>query len=101
MGICTALVPKRKKKTSSEMNGITAMQGEGESEESITMIVQRSKVVEWAEKNGVELTNVVREEGFLGEWALSDLEDSSSSDSASAEPSKDNDDDKDTAPSET
>lgn len=81
------------------MNGIPAAQGEAEAEESITMIIQRSKVVEWAEKNGVELTNVVREEGFLGEWALSDLEDSSSS--VGAEASKDIDDDKDVAPSET
>jgi len=99
MGICSPVAPRRKKKTSSEMNGITATQGEGESEECITMIVQRSKVVEWAEKNGVELTNVVREEGFLGEWALSDLEDSGSN--GSAESSKGDNDGKDAAPSES
>lgn len=99
MGICVLQNPKKKKKPSSEINGLTAGQAEMENEEPTTMIVQRSQVVEWAEKNGVELTSVVREEGFLGEWALSDLEDSSSN--ASAESSQVSENDKDVVPNET
>ncbi|KIX06909.1 uncharacterized protein Z518_04885 [Rhinocladiella mackenziei CBS 650.93] len=75
MGICKVMVPKRKKNTSTEANG-TGAHGEPDAGELATMIVQRSKIVEWAEKNGVDLISPVREEGFLGEWALSDVEDS-------------------------
>ncbi|KIW53999.1 hypothetical protein PV05_06397 [Exophiala xenobiotica] len=79
MGICKVVVPKRKK-TSSETNGITSHDGEPEPEELASMIIQRSRVVEWAEKHRVDLVSPVREEGFLGEWALSDLDESGDSD---------------------
>jgi MOZ/SAS family len=72
MGICKVLMPKRKRK--SEVNGSASQADQLEHEELATMMVERSKVLEWAEKNGVDLTSPVREEGFLGEWALSDLE---------------------------
>ena len=79
MGLCKVLTPKRKKKAPTEVNG-TASHGDPDSEELATMIIQRSKIVEWAEKNGVDLIGPVREEGFLGEWALSDLDESSDND---------------------
>ncbi|KAK5193805.1 SAS complex subunit [Exophiala xenobiotica] len=80
MGVCKVVVPKRKKKTSSEADGITSHDGEPEPEELASMIIQRSRVVDWADKNGVDLVSPIREEGFLGEWALSDLDESSDSD---------------------
>jgi hypothetical protein len=36
------------------------------------MIVKRSKVKEWVDANNVDLQDPVREEGFLGEWAMSE-----------------------------
>ena len=89
MSICKVMLPKRKKaKTSaSEVNGTAAAShvhaAEVEPEELAAMIVQRSRVVEWAEKNGVDLVSPVKEEGFLGEWALSDLAESDDSGNAS------------------
>ena len=74
MGICAVTVPKRKKKTSTEVNG-AVQHADSESADLATMMVQRSKVLEWAQQNGVDLVSAVREEGFLGEWALSDVDD--------------------------
>ncbi|OAL38802.1 hypothetical protein AYO20_02008 [Fonsecaea nubica] len=82
MGLCKVVGPKRKKAKSStpEANGTAsaslAHATEIEPEELATMVIHRSKIVEWAEKNGVELSSPVKEEGFLGEWALSDLAES-------------------------
>jgi len=73
MGICKVVPKKRKKKISSDLNG-SASHAEPEAENLATMTVLRSKVVEWAEKNKVDLVSPVREEGFLGEWALSDID---------------------------
>lgn len=86
MGVCKVMVPKKKKKssTTAEVNG-TASHGESESEESATMVVHRSNIVEWAEKHGVDLISPVREEGFLGEWALSDLGEESGDDKSEEE----------------
>lgn len=39
-----------------------------------TMTVKRSHVLAWAEYNKVNLSGPAKEEGFLGEWALSDSE---------------------------
>jgi hypothetical protein len=88
MGVCKVMLPKRKKvKTStSEPNGTTTSQppaAEAEGEELATMVIHRSKIVEWAEKNGVDLVSPVKEEGFLGEWALSDSAASETSATAS------------------
>ncbi|KAK4942507.1 SAS complex subunit [Elasticomyces elasticus] len=74
MGICKVIMPKRKRKVSNEINGLASHADQPEPEELATMIVERSQILQWAEKNGVDLTSPVREEGFLGEWALSDLE---------------------------
>ncbi|ETI29531.1 hypothetical protein G647_01984 [Cladophialophora carrionii CBS 160.54] len=95
MGICKLMPPRRKhtKALASEANGtVTASQAqaaEADSEELATMIVHRSKVVEWAEKNGVDLISPVKEEGFLGEWALSDLAESEQSGKGSPEDESD------------
>ena len=91
MGICRMVSPKRKKtKTSaSETNGATAAThvrpAEADSEGLATMSIQRTWVVEWADNNGVDLISPVKEEGFLGEWALSDLAESEKSGNVSHE----------------
>jgi hypothetical protein len=70
MGICELMLPKKKKKKSEEINGThTASQ---EEENMASMIVKRSKVKEWVDANNVDLQDPVREEGFLGEWAMSE-----------------------------
>ncbi|EXJ67057.1 uncharacterized protein A1O5_09703 [Cladophialophora psammophila CBS 110553] len=82
MGMCNVMAPKRKKAKSStpEVNGTAsaslAHAAEIDPEELATVVIHRSKIVEWAEKNGVDLRSPVKEEGFLGEWALSDLAES-------------------------
>ncbi|EXJ85137.1 hypothetical protein A1O3_05812 [Capronia epimyces CBS 606.96] len=78
MGLCQSMTSKRKKRTSTELNG-AASHGDHNSSNWSTMIIQRSKIVEWAEKNGVDLTSPVPEQGFRGEWALSDLDNSGNS----------------------
>ncbi|KAK5075210.1 SAS complex subunit [Lithohypha guttulata] len=37
-----------------------------------TMLVKRSQILAWATRNDIDLAGPVKEEGFLGEWALSD-----------------------------
>lgn len=73
MGICD-LKPQKRKKVSSEPNN-----GRTNSEEKevplATMTISRSKVLAWAAANSVEIVSAVKEEGFLGEWALSDVAD--------------------------
>lgn len=70
MGICELLVPKRKKKKSDEINGTHTASMEDEN--LAAMVIKRSKVKEWVDANNVDLQDPVREEGFLGEWALSE-----------------------------
>ena len=70
MGICEVMVPKKKKKKSEELNGTHIISQDDD--EMATMIVKRSKVKEWVDANNVELQDPVREEGFLGEWAMSE-----------------------------
>jgi hypothetical protein len=90
MGICKVM-PRRKqaKPVVSESNGtepaLQAPIAEAETEESAMLIVQRSKIVEWTEKYGIDLINPVKEDGFLGEWALSDLAESENSGDGSPE----------------
>jgi hypothetical protein len=70
MGICELILPKKKKKKTEEINGThTASQ---EDENVAMMIIKRSKVKEWVDANHVDLQDPVREEGFLGEWAMSE-----------------------------
>lgn len=78
MGLCQLMPSKRKKKTSTELNETAAHSGL-DPDGLATMIIQRSKIVEWAEKNGVDLISPVPEHGFRGEWALSDVDNSGSS----------------------
>jgi hypothetical protein len=95
MGVCKAVGPKKAKKnntTADEKGGNFHDHSEAGNEEgSVTMVVQRSRIVEWAEKNGVDIVSPVREEGFLGEWALSDLD---GSDENSKKQNEDDDEDK-------
>ena len=75
MGICEVVMPKKKKKSlvNGESNGTVSTPAEEES--CVNMIVKVSQVKEWADRNKVGLQDPVREEGFLGEWAMSDDED--------------------------
>jgi len=76
MGLCQPQQQKRIKKVKiSDDGGGGASGGATEDENGPTsMIVKRSEVLAWAEANGVDLVGAVKEEGFLGEWALSDPE---------------------------
>ena len=78
MGICEVKSQKRKKKKSNEANGISTPQ-EDESPLA-TMIVSRVKVLAWAQKNYVDIVSSVKEEGFLGEWALSESDEEQDAD---------------------
>lgn len=75
MGVCDVKLPKRKKKTSSDANGVSVP--EAEEAGSATMVISRARVLKWSEDHRVDLVPPVREEGFLGEWALSDMNESS------------------------
>ena len=72
MGICDVKVPKRKKKTSDDANGVVVP--DSEDSDMATMTISRAKVLKWSEEHRVDLIPPVREEGFLGEWALSDVD---------------------------
>jgi hypothetical protein len=90
MGICQVMTKRKKPKPlAAEANGTAVASlgqvAEADTEEPAAMVVQRSKIVEWAEKNGVDLMSPVKEEGFLGEWALSDLAESENSGDGSPE----------------
>lgn len=74
MGICDFKPAKRKKKISSELNGVLAGGAEKGEHELATMTISRAKVLAWAEANSVDVVSAVKEEGFLGEWALSDVD---------------------------
>ncbi|OAP58944.1 hypothetical protein AYL99_06241 [Fonsecaea erecta] len=95
MGLCKVVAPKRKKAKSStpEVNGMASASfahgAEIDPEELATVVINRSSIVEWAEKNGVDLRSPVKEEGFLGEWALSDLAESDNSQAVSSEEDRD------------
>ncbi|KAI9868568.1 MAG: hypothetical protein M1823_009070, partial [Watsoniomyces obsoletus] len=73
MGLCELKPQKRKKKTSTEANG-SAGAPEKDDVEPATMSISRLRVLDWAEANSVEIVSPVKEEGFLGEWALSDVD---------------------------
>jgi MOZ/SAS family len=74
MDVCE--VPtKRLKKKAAEMNGDDGPSTSVDAEQTATMVARRSKVVEWAYKNGVDLEDPVKAEGFIGEWATVDDDD--------------------------
>jgi hypothetical protein len=74
MGVCELKPQKRRKKITPEVNG-SAAHVEKEEMEPVVMTISRAKVLAWAKAHSVDVTSPVKEEGFLGEWALSDLDD--------------------------
>lgn len=78
MAVCEVMAAKKTRmKKSGEMNGpggTAAVTGREEQEDFVTMIVKRSRVVEWVQKHQVNLYDPVREEGYLGEWAMSEAD---------------------------
>ncbi|RMZ89667.1 hypothetical protein DV736_g3104, partial [Chaetothyriales sp. CBS 134916] len=73
MGVCDVKPPKRKKRNSNnEANGVTPPQ-EDESALAPT-VISRSKVLDWAQAHSVDIVSAVKEEGFLGEWAMSEAD---------------------------
>ena len=69
MGICDPST-RRKRKVEVDQDG-----DEIEDIVPTTMIVKRSAVLKWAEAHRVDLVGPIKEEGFLGEWALSEEDD--------------------------
>ena len=83
MGVCEMVPQKRKRKPDDN-------QAAAERTEEVmpaTMMVKRSRILEWARRNKVDLIGPVKEEGFLGEWALSDPGEGDFTDSSSAKDS--------------
>jgi MOZ/SAS family/MYST family zinc finger domain len=77
MAVCEVMVPKKgKMRKSGEADGTggpAGLPGRDVEGDTVTMTVKRSKVAEWVQKHRVELHDSVREEGFLGEWAMSEM----------------------------
>lgn len=71
MNIWEMADPPKPIKKSEQANGIGPDQLEGVNVEKM-MVVKRSKILDWAHLNGVELEDPVKEEGFIGEWATYD-----------------------------
>lgn len=71
MGVTEVRHGKKKKKAGEMVNG----NGPAEDESEMAMMaISRKKVLAWAEANNVDVLPNVKEEGFLGEWALSDAD---------------------------
>ncbi|KAJ9659408.1 SAS complex subunit [Neophaeococcomyces mojaviensis] len=70
MGVC---VPQKRLKKVKVEEGKD--EGGREEDSPTTMLVKRSDVLAWAEAHSVDLVSPVKEEGFLGEWAMSEPED--------------------------
>jgi len=76
MKVCELVVRKKKKPAST--NGISnGHSSEPDAPPTLTMSVKRSRILEWADKNRINLEDPVKEEGFLGEWAASDVNEDS------------------------
>jgi hypothetical protein len=88
MGVFELKPVKRtgKKKDSLDTNGAVAGSEQHEEPELATVMVSRAKVLQWAVEHHVDLVPPVREEGFLGEWALSDMDEESDHDADSEQP---------------
>lgn len=83
LGVCEPIAPKKKKGLGKDphVNGNIEQVQHDEEPLPVCMTVCRSRVMEWVKANDVDLQDpVVREEGFLGEWALSEYDDISNSD---------------------
>lgn len=78
MAVCDVMAAKRtrmrKSGESDGTGGTTAATGREDEDDVVTMIVKRSRVVEWVQKHQVDLHDPVREEGYLGEWAMSEAD---------------------------
>jgi hypothetical protein len=75
MEVCELVKRKKPKQTST--NGVSnGHSNELDAPPPLTMSIKRSQILDWAEKNRVDLEDPVKEEGFLGEWAASVNEDS-------------------------
>lgn len=78
MAVCELMAAKKTRmRKSGEINGMggtAAVTGREEQEEVVTMMVKRSRVVEWVQRHHVNLHDPVREEGYLGEWAMSEAD---------------------------
>lgn len=76
MGVCEVVVPRKARlKKSGETDGsggTAAVTASEDGDEVATMVVKRSRVAEWVHQHHVDLHDPVREEGFLGEWAMSE-----------------------------
>lgn len=85
MGLCMPQKRsvKKLKQEDGKADDETTMQGE--EEVPTTMLVKRSEVLAWAETYSADLISPVKEEGFLGEWALSESGDENGADSGSDE----------------
>lgn len=83
MGVCESVPQKRKKK-----NDESAPQSDRMDEIlPTTMLVKRTQVLAWVTRNKIDLIGPVKEEGFLGEWALSDPDEDESADPGSGDES--------------
>ncbi|KAL9107138.1 MAG: hypothetical protein Q9227_007918 [Pyrenula ochraceoflavens] len=78
IGCCSPIPVKKKKGVAADAENRGPDQLVAEETAIINMTVMRSRVMEWMESTGVELLDAVREEGFLGEWALSDYDEEES-----------------------
>ena len=78
IGCCDPVPPKKRKGGGADTDNKGGEQANGEEAAVVNMTANRSRVMEWVESNGVELQDHVREEGFLGEWALSEYDDEES-----------------------
>jgi hypothetical protein len=90
MGVCELVPPRKRKKKIEETNGIHPE--EVEVEPLVNMVVKVSDVRRWAEKNRIDLQDPVHEEGFLGEWAMSDPGEVAEQDMAVSEEEEEDDD---------
>lgn len=70
MNVCDVVPPKRKKNQTSDGSDQQSVAADGD--HGLSMTVLRSRVSEWVRIKGINLVSPVKEEGFLGEWALSD-----------------------------
>ncbi|KAL9625575.1 MAG: hypothetical protein Q9160_000288 [Pyrenula sp. 1 TL-2023] len=80
LSVCEPIPPKKKKGggKSAQVNSHTDRPPHEEEPPPVSLNVSRSRVMEWVEANSVALQDpIVREEGFLGEWALSEYDDDS------------------------
>ena len=77
MGVCENMAPKklRIKANGTTDNAVSGSVESGDAQDRgfSNLLVKRSRVVEWVHSHHVNLQDPVREEGFLGEWAMSEV----------------------------